>query len=95
MESNGASPNECDETYAGSGPDSELEAQTLANVLESIDNKALYVTFHSYGQYILYPYGHTYDLPENWEDLENLGVAISEAISAVNGTQYAVPIFLI
>lgn len=61
----GTSPNPCSETYPGPKPFSEYETQALADFLNGIDLK-LYISFHSYGQYLMYPYGHTHD--GSWND---------------------------
>lgn len=52
----GASMNGCSETYAGSKPFSEMETQALATFIERFDNIKLYLSFHSYGQLLLFPY---------------------------------------
>lgn len=60
MEMGGASQNPCDETYAGPKPLSDVESQHLARFVEEhAAQTKLYLAFHSYGQYVLFPYGHT------------------------------------
>lgn len=57
----GASSNPCSESFAGPAPFSEPETVALAAFINSISsNLKIYFTFHSYGQYILFPYGHDY-----------------------------------
>lgn len=59
-ENNGASENPCSETYAGPSPFSEPETAALRNFLTPIGRQInIYLSFHSYGQYILFPFGHT------------------------------------
>ncbi|XP_037958092.1 zinc carboxypeptidase-like [Teleopsis dalmanni] len=87
MENNGASDNPCSETYAGTAPFSEPEAKALADHLTNIkDEIKIYLSFHSYGQYLLSPYGHVAsDFPPNYDDLLEIGNAFS---SAINNLQY-------
>lgn len=51
---------------------------------------ALYVDWHSYGQYILSPYGYTATVPANSADQVSLGNEAANAIRAVYGTNFTV-----
>lgn len=54
----GASQRPCDDTYAGPEPFSEPETRAIQEYfLKHAANIKLYVTIHSYGNYILYPWG--------------------------------------
>lgn len=64
----GTSPNPCSETYPGPYPFSENETAALANFTRTIDIK-MYISFHAYGQYLMYPYGHTSNSGPNAHDL--------------------------
>lgn len=55
----GASANPCSESYAGAKPFSEPESRALAEFIQSFDNIRLYLSFHSYGQMLLFPYVST------------------------------------
>ncbi|KAH8377483.1 hypothetical protein KR093_005694 [Drosophila rubida] len=90
MANNGASDQPCSETYAGDVAFSEPEAKALAEYLTSIREKFdVYLSFHSYGQWLLSPYGHTKDeFPENYEQLQEIGSAFTEAIRSL---PYATP----
>lgn len=64
----GASQNPCSETYAGPAAFSEPETVALSNFVGSVaDEVDIYLAFHSYGHYILYPYGHTIEPAANVE----------------------------
>lgn len=52
----GTSRNPCSEIYAGPRAFSEPETKALADFISTFDNVKMYLAFHSYGQYILYPY---------------------------------------
>lgn len=91
MENNGASADPCSETYAGVDPWSEPETKALADYLTSIRDKFdVYLSFHSYGQWLLSPYGHTAEaFPENYDALLEIGAAFSSAIKGlVYSTDY-------
>ncbi|XP_071446834.1 carboxypeptidase B-like [Hetaerina americana] len=90
MES-GASDDPCSDIFAGEKAFSEPEARALRDyVLANAKNAKAYLTLHSYGQYILYPWGYDTSLPDDWKDLDDLGNAINDAISSVRGTTYEV-----
>lgn len=52
----GASKNPCSEIYAGPRPFSEPEIQALSEFVKTFENLKLYISFHSYGQLLLFPY---------------------------------------
>lgn len=82
MENGGASSNPCSETFAGPQAFSEPEADALRKYVTSIKDKIkIYLSFHSYGQYLLSPYGHTKDeVAPNSADLLAVGEAFAQAI---------------
>lgn len=45
----------------------------------------LYLTFHSYGPYILHPWGYKYNDPKNVVELRSLGQSVMNAIKRVRG----------
>lgn len=52
----GGSVNPCSEQYSGVKAFSEPESFALAAFIKSFDNIRLYLSFHSYGQLLLFPY---------------------------------------
>ncbi|XP_028030264.1 carboxypeptidase B-like [Bombyx mandarina] len=89
----GVSYNPCNkETYAGPEPFSEPETQIVRNVMmENAKRMKLYVSIHSYGQYLVYPWGYTGDiLPKEWKKLDSLARAVSDAIQRVGGQPFKV-----
>ncbi|XP_044731558.1 carboxypeptidase B-like [Chrysoperla carnea] len=83
----GASSNPCAEDFAGSKPFSENETVALSNFALTLKkNVKLYLTFHSYGQYILYPWGWTSALPDDVDELDTLG----RNANTVSGYKYTV-----
>lgn len=89
----GASSYECSETFAGKSAFSELEASQMRDFVAKINankNIKLYLTFHSYGQYLLYPWGWTSSYPPNHAELQSLAESVNEAIKSVRGTEYEI-----
>ena len=55
----GSSNNQCSETYRGPRPFSEPESRAMRDfIMARRRNIRMYITFHSYGQMILYPWGY-------------------------------------
>ncbi|KAI8420086.1 hypothetical protein MSG28_008672 [Choristoneura fumiferana] len=89
----GVSNNPCDpETYAGSQPFSEVETQIVRNIMmENQQRLKLYVSLHSYGQYLVYPWGYTADvLPRDWKKLHNLARMVSDSVVRAGGRPFNV-----
>lgn len=86
----GASSNECSDTFAGLTPFSESETAAFRDYALALNSIDLYLAIHSYGQYILYPWGWTSALPDNADQLHALGSEVGTAIYAVDGTRYTV-----
>ncbi|KAL4715047.1 hypothetical protein ACJJTC_003198 [Scirpophaga incertulas] len=89
----GVSTNPCNkETYAGPKPFSEPETQMVRNVMvKNAHNLKLYVSLHSYGQYLVYPWGFTGDfLPKEWKKLDSLARKVSDAVQRAGGEPFKV-----
>lgn len=87
----GASSLECAETYAGPTAFSEPETSHLRDIInENLDEIKLFISFHSYGNYIMYPWGYTSQLPYDVEELNSLAVDVEAAIASVAGTRYTI-----
>ncbi|XP_059061016.1 carboxypeptidase B-like [Achroia grisella] len=79
----GTDDSPCTETYAGSEPFSEVETRVVRDILhEHLNRIALYITMHSYGSMILYPWGHDGTFSNNSMDLHAVGVAMADEIQA-------------
>ncbi|KAF2131017.1 hypothetical protein P153DRAFT_421995 [Dothidotthia symphoricarpi CBS 119687] len=88
----GASTNPCSETYKGQAPGDSPEIRGLSAQVNSLrDSRGirLYLDMHSYGQYILWPYGYDCSLrAENDAQHRTIAVNAANAIRAVSGTAY-------
>lgn len=87
----GASANPCSDTFRGKKAFSEPETMTLRDaVLEHKKNCKFYLTLHTYGNFMLYPWGWTSKLPKSWKDLEEISRIGADAIEKATGTKYIV-----
>ncbi|XP_035917641.1 zinc carboxypeptidase-like [Anopheles stephensi] len=85
----GASQVPCNDIYAGPEPASEIETRNMIAYYETIaDRIEFHLQFHSYGQYILLPYGYQdADYPDNYLDQ----MEIAEAAAIGFSTRYNTP----
>lgn len=87
----GASNQGCADTYRGETAFSEPETQAVRDaVLKLKGSCKFYLSLHSYGNYILYPWGWTSDLPETWQDIDEVAQAGAAAIKKATGARYTV-----
>ena len=69
------SRNPCSVSYAGRAPFSDVETRTYAKFLTSLKDKMMaYISFHSYSQLLLFPYGHTREHLENYDELVKIKI---------------------
>lgn len=65
----GASAYPASDVYAGPGPFSEPETLYLSRFISSIGDKIdMYLSFHSYGQMLIIPFGNTTEHLSNYYD---------------------------
>lgn len=70
----------CGETHSGQAPFSEPETIAIRSILNRYrDNIKVYLSFHSYGNYVLYPWGYDRIKIDNWREHEVLGGLFAEA----------------
>jgi murein tripeptide amidase MpaA len=90
----GASTNPCSETYKGQAANDAPETKGLVSQVTSLKASRgirLYIDFHSYGQYILWPYGYDCSLrADNDAAHRTLATNAAAAIRAVSGTTYTI-----
>ncbi|KAI8121307.1 hypothetical protein FF38_05968 [Lucilia cuprina] len=87
----GASSLSCSDTFKGTTAFSEPETQVLRDLMRSLTGRAkMYLTLHSYGNYLLYPWGYTSALPATWKDIDEVAQAGAAAIRSATGTKYTV-----
>ncbi|KAG0704430.1 Carboxypeptidase B [Chionoecetes opilio] len=76
----GASGNPCSETYKGSSAFSEPETQGLERMMRLIGDIDLFITFHSFGQTVLYPWGWTVKPPANVNMLKRVARKFADTV---------------
>ncbi|EFN75265.1 carboxypeptidase B [Harpegnathos saltator] len=82
----GTSKDVCRETYSGAAPFSEPETDAIRNFFEaSSANFKAYLSFHSYGQYVLYPWGYDRRVPPDYIDLDTLGRQAAASMKQAGG----------
>jgi len=84
-----SSSNRCAEDYHGTSAASEPETRSIQNLVISLSNKIGAIDIHSYGQYILRPYGWTTALHPEEVTLRQLGQAVVDRIADTNGATYS------
>lgn len=79
----------CSLIFRGRHAESEPEVQIISNLLrENRNNIKLYLAVHSYGDYLLYPFGFNKGIHnENEANLQSLGIRVASAIRRVNASR--------
>ena len=81
----------CSDTFSGPSSLSEAESQAIDNFMYRFLNKVkIYTAVHSYGEYILYPWGYDYIKVPNWADHQFVGERAQQAIVHAGGEAYKV-----
>ena len=83
----GSSPDPWSDIYRGTAPFSEPETQAIRDLAWNHEFRAI-MSYHSYGQLILYPWGYTHDPPPDEQLLGNLSVDMANLIQEVHGKVY-------
>ncbi|XP_072766457.1 zinc carboxypeptidase-like [Anoplolepis gracilipes] len=79
----------CSNGYAGRAPFSEIETRSMAKYIKTISDKFYaYIAFHSHAQLLLFPYGHTRDHLDNYDELHAIGLKTIAALKKRYGTEY-------
>uniref|UniRef100_A0A4Y0BPZ4 Peptidase_M14 domain-containing protein n=1 Tax=Anopheles funestus TaxID=62324 RepID=A0A4Y0BPZ4_ANOFN len=87
----GASDAPCAETYHGERSFSEPETRAIRDELLRLKGRCkFYLSLHTYGEYLLYPWGWTSALPVGWEKIDEVAQAGKRAIQHATGTSYTV-----
>jgi len=84
----GSSPQTASEVYRGPAPFSEPEIQAVRDLFTLHEFQAL-VSYHSYSQVILYPWGYTLEASGQDDLLRAIGEQMSGLMEQVNGRYYA------
>jgi len=83
----GSSPNPPSEVYRGQYPFSEPETQVVRDLFLQKNFQAM-ISYHSYSQIIMYPWGYTKLSTEKDSLLQEIAAKMADLIQAVNRTRY-------
>ncbi len=83
----GSSGDTFSETYRGPSPFSEPESQACRDFLQKASPRAL-ISYHSYSQLVLFPWGYTNSPAPDKALLQSLAVTLANKIKAVHGKTY-------
>jgi carboxypeptidase A4 len=87
----GQSQQPCSEIYSGSSAFSEPETRAQQNFFaKSAAKFRAFLTFHSYGQYILYPWGYDRSVPADHAELDRVGKLGAQRMRNVGGAEWQV-----
>ena len=75
------------QTYRGSGPFSELETSAIRDFVKQHDF-VFAISYHTYSQLILYPWGNTEDVTEDDDILSTLATEMSNRVTNKAGSSY-------
>uniref|UniRef100_A0A4W2FAJ2 Carboxypeptidase B n=1 Tax=Bos indicus x Bos taurus TaxID=30522 RepID=A0A4W2FAJ2_BOBOX len=79
----------CQEIYRGPAPESEKETKAVSDFIRShLKSIKAYITFHSYSQMLLFPYGYTSELPPNHKNLAKVAKIATDVLSTPYETHY-------
>ncbi|XP_035901543.1 zinc carboxypeptidase-like [Anopheles stephensi] len=86
----GTSTIPCSDTFSGPAPFSEIETRTLSAYIATIPNLSTYLDFHSSGQLLMVPYGHTREPLDNYYELMEIGTKAAVKLEQRHGSRYQV-----
>ncbi|XP_014243896.1 carboxypeptidase B-like [Cimex lectularius] len=86
----GTSKLPCEEIFGGNGPFSEYESRALRDYAAKLPNLRLYLTMHSYGNFLIFPWGWTYERPADYDDLYRVADRARNAMEKVWGHRYTI-----
>ncbi|XP_071639658.1 zinc carboxypeptidase-like [Temnothorax longispinosus] len=87
----GTSNNPCDDDYPGSKPFSEIEIKSISEYMKSnLHRFNCYISFHGFSQRLMFPYGHTDERINSYDELYRVGSTALEALKRRYNTQYMI-----
>ncbi|TNN77218.1 Carboxypeptidase A2 [Liparis tanakae] len=86
----GASSNPCSDSFHGRSAHSEVEVKNVVELIRSHGNFKAFISVHAYSQLLMYPYGYTCSNAPHQRELDSVGRAAVQKLSALHGTRYKV-----
>ena len=88
LRANAGTPLPCLETFIGDTAFSEAESQAVRNVVLRYRHRMVaYLSYHSFGQKILYPWSFTEDKVPDWTELHHMANTLAAGIYDASGGQ--------
>ncbi|EDX14050.1 GD18387 [Drosophila simulans] len=87
----GASGDPCRYDYSGPSAASELETRWMIEFIKyhvEMERIRTFISLHSYSQMIMFPYGHSAERVDNYDDLYDIGRLAAKKIKEVSGRIY-------
>lgn len=78
----------CSEVYRGTKPFSEPETRIIRNIMMRNKNILMYISIHTFGNTIIYPYGYTTEKHPRYQQLNKIAMAGVNAVLQSTGTKY-------
>lgn len=75
-------------TYWGPNAFSEPETAAIRNLILDDNNFQAVLSYHSYGQYILYPWGYKTEQPEDFAVMDAIAREMADQIHSIHGEEY-------
>ena len=88
IDNSGSSPVPASDVYRGPAPFSEPETRAVRDLFLEKDFRAM-ISYHSYSQIILYPWGYTKAPTGKEQELNEIAVAMASLMQPENGRVYA------
>ncbi|XP_008202378.1 zinc carboxypeptidase [Nasonia vitripennis] len=81
----------CAEVFAGPGAFSEIESKTISEYITSISDKLFaYISFHTYIEKLMFPYGHTSAHLDNYDQQYIVGLEAIDGLSKRYGSRFPI-----
>lgn len=77
-----------DDTYYGTAPFSEPETNDVRNFMLGLTNLKAFFSYHSYGEWHMKPWSHTFSNAPGYETLHSIALRDIGRIAAVHGVTY-------
>ncbi|KAM9076968.1 LOW QUALITY PROTEIN: carboxypeptidase A2 [Megaptera novaeangliae] len=86
----GTSNNPCSDSYRGPSANSEVEVKSIVDFIKSPGKVTAFITFHSYSQLLMFPYGYTCAESQKFDELNEVAQKAAQSLTSLHGTKYKV-----
>jgi len=86
----GTSSNPCSDIFLGRTPASTPEVAAVTSYLSKLPGLVFFVDIHSYGAMFMCPWGYTYELPPDYNQMLSIMQVAQTRIRSINNNHYAI-----